>query len=95
MEWLPEIVVAVAIVVLLVIPHVVLRDSKVGTTKTSDKEICVIPKCGRETGYRKDTPTDRREHYVDGAGQLCDKCENEFLLDEYRKRKNALGSAFG
>lgn len=96
MEWLPEVVVAVVIVVFLFIPHVILRDRKEKTTKVGEeKEICVSPKCGRETGYSKDTPIDRRKHYVDGAGQLCDKCGNEFLLEEYRKRKNAFEGAFG
>ena len=37
-----------------------------------EKEHCVL--CRQETGYRKSTPIDQREHYVDGSGQLCRMC---------------------
>ena len=33
---------------------------------------CVI--CGEETPYKTDTPIGMREHYVEGAGQLCERC---------------------
>lgn len=89
MEWLPEIVLAVVIVALLIIPHVVLRDRKRKTTKIGEeKEICIRASCGAETAYSRDTPIDRRHHYVEGAGQLCDKCGEEFSPDEYRKEKD-------
>ncbi|MEK7568764.1 MAG: hypothetical protein AAB497_01460 [Patescibacteria group bacterium] len=94
--WLIKIAVPVLFVLLsFILYDAVFRNRKEKTTKTNDKEMCIIPRCGRETGYRKDTPVNKRNHYVRGAGQLCDKCGNEFLLDEYRKRKNALESAFG
>ena len=40
----------------------------------SGKEICAVPSCGRETNYRKDSPISERLHYIEGAGQLCDRC---------------------
>lgn len=90
MEWFPEIVLAVVIVVLLVIPHVVLRDRKEKTTKVGEeKEFCVRASCGAETSYSRDIPVDRRNYYVDGVGQLCDKCGGELLLDEDRKKKES------
>ena len=30
--------------------------------------------CGKETKYPKNLNIDYREHYVEGAGQLCDEC---------------------
>lgn len=88
MEWFPEIVVSVVIIVFLLIPHVVLRDRKEKTTKVGEeKEFCVRASCGAETSYRRGTPVDRRNYYVDGAGQLCDKCGEGLLLDEYREKK--------
>ena len=44
----------------------------------SETERCVI--CGKPTEYRKDTPIDKRECYVEGAGQLCRKCYFEIYL---------------
>jgi len=37
-----------------------------------EKDCCVV--CGKETEYTKDTHIDLREHYVEGAGQLCKEC---------------------
>ena len=37
----------------------------------SEIDCCVI--CGKPTEYREDTPIDKRECYVEGAGQLCRK----------------------
>lgn len=37
-----------------------------------NKEICIS--CGKVTEISKDTDTSLRENYVDGCGQLCDKC---------------------
>lgn len=39
------------------------------------KEKCVS--CGAETPYTINTHIDHRSHYVEGAGQLCEKCYNE------------------
>jgi len=38
----------------------------------SKKETCVL--CGSITPYNKNDDINMREHYVEGAGQLCDKC---------------------
>lgn len=48
--------------------------------KQPDSEIerCVI--CVKPTEYRADTPIDKRECYVEGAGQLCRKCYFEIYL---------------
>jgi hypothetical protein len=37
-----------------------------------EKDKCVV--CKKETQYTKDTHIDERKHYVEGAGQLCEKC---------------------
>jgi len=39
---------------------------------TEEKDKCVA--CGKETVYNKNTHIDCREHYVEGAGQLCPDC---------------------
>ncbi len=48
--------------------------------KQADSEVehCVI--CGKPTEYREDTPIDKRECYVEGAGQLCRKCYFEIYI---------------
>ena len=38
-----------------------------------EQDRCIL--CGEETGYTRNTPVDMREHYVDGAGQLCLECD--------------------
>tara|TARA_R100001163_G_scaffold728_15_gene1220 strand:+ start:2955 stop:3188 length:234 start_codon:yes stop_codon:yes gene_type:complete len=35
-------------------------------------EVCVT--CGEPTPYKQNTHIDLREHYVEGAGQLCKRC---------------------
>jgi hypothetical protein len=40
--------------------------------KAKDVDICV--RCGKETTYPKTLPITNREYYVEGAGQLCEKC---------------------
>ena len=49
-------------------------------------EKCVI--CGADTQYRFRTPIDFRYNYVEGAGQLCNKCANKdeepIVLDSHR-----------
>lgn len=37
-----------------------------------ENEICVC--CGKDTGVSKYSHTDIRDFYVEGAGQLCQKC---------------------
>ncbi len=36
------------------------------------KETCI--RCGRETEYEVSTPVTVRRYYVEGSGQLCEKC---------------------
>jgi len=36
------------------------------------KDCCVS--CGAETEYSKETHVNLRKYYVEGAGQLCEKC---------------------
>ena len=48
-------------------------------------EKCVI--CGVDTTYRFKTPIDFRYNYVEGAGQLCNKCgkdQHQIRLDSHR-----------
>jgi hypothetical protein len=49
-------------------------------------EKCII--CGVDTQYRFRTPIDFRYNYVEGAGQLCNKCGNKeeepIALDSHR-----------
>jgi len=49
-------------------------------------EKCII--CGVDTQYRFRTPIDFRYNYIEGAGQLCDKCANKdeepISLDSHR-----------
>lgn len=35
-------------------------------------EVCIT--CGEDTPYKQNTHIDLREHYVEGAGQLCKSC---------------------
>ena len=46
----------------------------------SEVEHCVI--CGKPTEYRTDTPINKRDCYVDGAGQLCRECFRRFYLSK-------------
>ena len=36
------------------------------------KDLCIS--CDIETKYKHDTSIEYRTHYVEGAGQLCEKC---------------------
>ncbi len=38
-------------------------------------EVCVL--CGRKTQVRYETPIDKRQHYIEGGGQLCTECFRE------------------
>lgn len=50
---------------------------------SAGKEQCVL--CGRLTETAKEQPVYKREHYIEGAGQLCRKCYQEL----YAPRHNA------
>ena len=44
--------------------------------KETDKRTC----CGCDTGIPKDTPISNRKYYIQGCGQLCDKCYTELYI---------------
>ena len=53
-------------------------------------EKCII--CGELTNVPKDLHISRREHYVEGAGQLCQKCFIKMHKDKNEeKKKNSRG----
>jgi len=45
-----------------------------GVPKTIGNEIELCILCGNETGYMLNTNINLRKNYVEGAGQLCEKC---------------------
>lgn len=54
--------------------------SFVNDAKPDEKERCVI--CWKETEYSKNTPIKDRQFYMEGAGQLCEECYKECLLEK-------------
>lgn len=42
------------------------------SVKNSEYEKCVM--CGSKTNVLVETPITSREHYINGCGQLCEKC---------------------
>lgn len=66
----------------------------------SDYENCII--CHRHVDIKKTTPINMREHYIEGAGQLCPICyerlyssknivlDDKFFLNEINKYKNTI-----
>ena len=45
---------------------------------SGEKEYCIL--CGRLTETAKDQPLSEREHYIEGAGQLCGECYQELYV---------------
>lgn len=41
------------------------------------KDLCIS--CEAETEYSHDTSIEYRQHYVEGAGQLCKSCYNTII----------------
>jgi len=37
-----------------------------------EKELCI--RCNKPTPYHSNTPITLRRYYVEGSGQLCEKC---------------------
>ena len=37
-------------------------------------DLCVNVHCMANTGIRTDCPVERRKHYIEGSGQLCEDC---------------------
>jgi hypothetical protein len=48
--------------------------------KVGPLEMCVS--CGKMTSVETSTPIDLREHYIEGAGQLCPGCYHRIYDDE-------------
>lgn len=44
---------------------------------TQEVERCVM--CNKPSKYTKDIPIDKRDCYIQGAGQLCDECDKELV----------------
>ena len=45
-------------------------------------EKCVI--CGADTPYRFSTLISQREFYVEGSGQICERCHYEIYIKKNR-----------
>jgi hypothetical protein len=58
--------------------------------KNNPIELCVI--CGAETAYRFNDHIDYRFNYVEGAGQLCEKCGGNKEISETFIEVDQLGT---
>lgn len=47
-------------------------------TPNTETEKCNC--CGCDTGIPKDTPISNRKYYIQGCGQLCNKCYTELYI---------------
>lgn len=45
-------------------------------------EKCVF--CGADTPYRFSTPISQRNFYVEGSGQICERCHYEIYIKKNR-----------
>ncbi len=45
---------------------------------STDEEVEFCVKCGTETQYKKRDSVDYRIGYIEGAGQLCNKCQKSY-----------------
>jgi len=57
--------------------------SRENSLKQKDLDSCVI--CKEETPYTFSTHIDEREHYVQGAGQLCSRCHFELYVEKPKR----------
>ena len=48
--------------------------------QTPDTETEKYDCCGCDTGIPKDTPISNRKYYIQGSGQLCNKCYTELYI---------------
>ena len=46
--------------------------------ESMEKELCI--RCGKPTPYNPNTPITLRRYFVEGSGQLCEKCFYELYL---------------
>ncbi len=44
--------------------------------KVEKNDICIM--CGKDTGVPTDLHVDFRDNYIDGSGQLCNKCAKKY-----------------
>ena len=49
-----------------------------------EKDKCVV--CGEETPYDKNEHIDKRNYYVEGAGQLCGDCWRKVYNTKYENK---------
>ena len=54
-------------------------------------ERCVV--CGAETPFQRSTLVELRTDYVEGTGQLCCRCAEEFRNEELQARRNGYAYA--
>jgi hypothetical protein len=45
-----------------------------------EKDKCIV--CGLDTQYEQSLDIEFRQHYVEGAGQLCTKCHKDIYDTE-------------
>ncbi len=71
-----------------------LMDRKVKRSRHTwepEPERCVV--CGAETPYRRSTPVGLRADYMEGIGQLCCRCAEEFRNEELQASRNGFAYA--
>lgn len=57
-----------------------IKMKKMKTPTTDNKEYCIV--CDEDTTYFKSDHVDERNYYVEGAGQLCEKCYYKIYYKE-------------
>ena len=60
--------------------------------KAEEHDACIS--CGELTKYKKIDHVDNRYGYVDGAGQLCFKCNQNFKMHKQGSYKNSEWSKY-
>ena len=50
------------------------------------KDKCIV--CWNETEYEEDTPIQERHFYIEGCGQLCEKCYLAVQQEEMQMKKS-------
>lgn len=63
------------------IPEQTLGIGIIREKKMEEKDRCVI--CYAETPYTKEIAVQERQFYVEGCGQLCEKCYYEIQAEEH------------
>ena len=57
--------------------------SRESSLKQKNLDSCVI--CNVETSYGISTHVDERNYYIQGAGQLCEKCHFELYVEKPKR----------